>query len=55
MFIVWSGWWWLRKTWVTASGSTSSARKRVEDERSAPDHAGVGDDQRVAVTDEHDR
>ena len=25
MLTVWSGWWWLRKTWVTASGATPSA------------------------------
>ena len=25
MLTVWSGWWWLRKTWVTASGTTPSA------------------------------
>ena len=25
MLMVWSGWWWLRKTWVTASGATPSA------------------------------
>ena len=54
MLIVWSGWWWLRKTWVTSSGATPRAGQRVEDERAPGDHARVDHDQRVAVADEHD-
>ena len=54
MLIVWSGWWWLRKTWVTASGATPRAGQRIEDQRAPGDHPGVRHDERVAVADEHD-
>ena len=43
--IVWSGWWWLRKTWVTASGATPSDGERVEDEAASGDHPRIDDDQ----------
>ena len=52
MLIVWSGWWWLRKTWVTALGATPRAAERIEDRRAVRDHPGIGHDQRVAVADD---
>ena len=54
MLIVWSGWWWLRKTWVTASGATPSAASGSRISDAPGDHPGVDDDQRVAVADEDD-
>ena len=54
MLTVWSGWWWLRKTWVTASRHDAERRQRVEDQRAPGDHPRVDDDERVAVADQHD-
>ena len=54
MLIVWSGWWWLRKTWVMASGATPRRGQRIEDQAAPGDHPRVDDDQRVAVADEDD-
>ena len=54
MLIVWSGWWWLRKTWVMASGATPRPASGSRIEPAPGDHPRVDDDQRVAVADQHD-
>ena len=54
MLIVWSGWWWLRKTWVIGLGRDAETGQRFEDETAPGDHPRVDDDQRVAVADQDD-
>jgi hypothetical protein len=49
---VWSGWWWLNTTSVTASGSTPEVAQRVEDDRPGRHHAGIDDYHGVAVADQ---
>ena len=44
MLIVWSGWWWLRKTWRDGLGRDAEVRQRIEDQRAPGDHPGIGDD-----------
>ena len=54
MLTVWSGWWWLRKTCVTASGATSSAASGSRIRERLATIPGSATMQRVAVTDERD-